>query len=172
MDVIEGTRDGRGLVVGVVASRYNPTVTDGLLQGALDELSACGVADEDLTVVRVPGALELPLAARYLASLSDVDAVIVLGAVIRGDTDHYDFVCSQVTRGCAAVSDELGLPVAFGVLTCHDLAQAIERSSADTHNKGKEAAETAVRMATLLRELDPELPFEDFEQLGEEADLP
>lgn len=172
MDVIEGTRDGRGLVVGVVASRYNPTVTDGLLNGALAELAACGVDEQDVTVVRVPGALELPLTARYLASLSDVDAIVCLGAVIRGDTDHYDFVCSQVTRGCAAVSDELGLPVAFGVLTCHDLAQAIERSSDDDHNKGKEAAETAVRMATLLRELDPDMPLEDFEQLGEQGDLP
>jgi 6,7-dimethyl-8-ribityllumazine synthase len=160
MHEIEGSHDGRDLAIALVVSRFNATITEGLLAGALAELSRLGVADDGISVVRVPGALELPMAARYVAFGSEVDAVIVLGAVIRGDTDHYDFVCSQTTRGCMGVADESGVPVAFGVLTCETLTQAGIRSSDDEHNKGCEAARTAVEMANLLEQLDPGLPIE------------
>jgi len=172
MHEIEGSHDGRELAIALVVSRFNAAITEGLLAGAISELSRLGVADDSLTLVRVPGALELPMAARYLAFGGEVDAIVVLGAVIRGDTDHYDFVCSQTTRGCMAVADESGVPVAFGVLTCETMTQAGERSSDDEHNKGREAARTAVEMANLLERLDPGLPIEGLVEDTDSSELP
>lgn len=153
MTEIRGSSDGTGLRVAVAVSRYNETVTRGLLSGALDALTESGVAEADVTVVHVPGALELPLTAKALAASGDVDAVIVLGAVIRGQTDHYDYVCSETTRGCGQAALDTGVPVLFGVLTCDNLAQARDRSTSAAKNKGCEAARSAVEMTSLLRQI-------------------
>ena len=163
MHEITGSHDGQGLTIALVVSRFNASTTEGLLEGALAELARLGVDDDAITVVRVPGALELALAARLLAFGGEVDGVIVLGAVIKGETDHYDFVCSQTTRSCMAVADESGVPVAFGLLTCETLAQASARSGDNEHNKGREAAATVVEMANLVEDLDPELFDEDLD---------
>lgn len=154
MPTIEGTPDARAAQVAVVVSRFNPEVTEGLLRGARAELTEGGATDDTITVVRVPGALELSLAARHLAQGGHYDAVVVLGAVIRGETDHYDFVCSQATRSCAAVCDETGVSVGFGLLTCGTLAHAVARSRDDAKNKGREATRAALEMVDLLHRLD------------------
>jgi len=151
-DVV-GSLDGQRLRVAIAVSRYNESVTRGLLDGARAALAECGVPEDAVTVVSVPGALELPLAAQELADSGRHDAVVVLGAVIRGETSHYDHVCAETARGCARVALDAGLPVAFGVLTCETLAQARERSSPTPKNKGVEAARTAVEMANLLGRL-------------------
>ena len=161
MHEIIGSHDGQGLAIALVVSRFNASTTEGLLSGALAELTKLGVDDDAITLVRVPGALELAIAARLLAFGGEVDGVIVLGAVIKGETDHYDFVCSQTTRGCMAVADASGVPVAFGLLTCETLAQASARSGDNDQNKGREAAATIVEMANLVEELDPELLDEE-----------
>lgn len=153
MRELRGTHDGQRLAVGLAVSRYNETVTHGLLDGALAALGECEVPAANITVVHVPGALELPLAARELALSGSVDAVIVLGAVIRGETNHYDYVCAETIRGCGQVALDTGVPVAFGVLTCETLAQARERSSTPAKNKGSESARTAVETANLLAQL-------------------
>ena len=158
MHLIEGTTDGRGLCLAVVASRFNDDVVGGLVRGALRALGDCGVADDDITLVRVPGALELPLAARRLARSGRHQAVIVLGAVIRGETDHYDFVCAGALRGCAQVADDTGVPVLQGLLTCGTLGLALARSADDERNKGAEVARAAVEMADLCRRLDATAP--------------
>jgi len=143
---------GASMRVSIAVSRYNETVTAGLLRGALDALAECGVADDDVTIAHVPGALELPLAADALAR-DGADAVVVLGAVIRGETDHYRLVCDEATRGCGGVALARGVPVGFGVLTCATLAQARERSAPTPKNKGREAALGAVETARLLAAL-------------------
>ena len=147
---VGGSLDGQQLRVAIAVSRYNETITRGLLDGARAALAECGVPEGSLTVVHVPGALELPLAAQELAASGRHDAVVALGAVIRGETSHYDYVCSETARGCARVALDAGVPVAFGVLTCDSLAQARDRASATPKNKGAEAARTAVEMANLL----------------------
>ncbi|MFT7465068.1 MAG: 6,7-dimethyl-8-ribityllumazine synthase, partial [Pseudohongiellaceae bacterium] len=162
-------RDGQGLVIALVVSRFNSPTTEGLLSGALAELSQLGVDDDDITVVRVPGALELATAARFLAFGGEVDGVVILGAVIKGETDHYDFVCSQTTRSCVGLADESGVPVGFGLLTCETLAQASARSGDNEQNKGREAAATVVEMANLIDQLDPAL--EDEELTPEDLEL-
>jgi len=152
----EGTRgsdDGRGLHVALVCSRFNGHVTDLLLAGALAELDRRGVSETDRTVVFVPGAFELPLAAMTLAETHDFDAVVCLGAVIRGETSHYVFVAGECAAGIQRVQLDLGLPVVFGVLTTENLDQALARAGGALGNKGTEAAATAVEMATLLRRL-------------------
>ncbi|MGQ0554226.1 MAG: 6,7-dimethyl-8-ribityllumazine synthase [Planctomycetota bacterium] len=153
MREIAGTNDGRSLRIAVVQSRFNRSVTDGLLSGALAALAECRVPEEAITLVPVPGALELPLAARELALSGRIDAIVALGAVIRGETDHYTYVCAECARGCGQVTLDTGVPVAFGVLTCDTLAQARDRSTAPAKNKGAEAARTAVEMATLMARL-------------------
>jgi 6,7-dimethyl-8-ribityllumazine synthase len=153
MRELRGSLDGQRLAVGLAVSRYNESVTRGLLDGALAALGECEVPAGRITVVHVPGALELPLAARELALSGAVDAVVVLGAVIRGETDHYAHVCAEATRGCGQVALDTGVPVGFGVLTCETLAQARERSGAQSKNKGAEAARSAVETANLLASL-------------------
>lgn len=146
-----GSKDGRGLSVAVVVSRFNEDVTSRLLDGTRSALAAMGVAAADVRVVSVPGAVEIPAAALWLARGGRIDAVVALGAVIRGETSHYDVVCRMVADGCLRVMLDTGTPVAFGVLTCDDDAQALARSAADRTNKGYEAAEVAVEMANLRR---------------------
>lgn len=149
MHEFEGQLDGQGLGLALVVSRFHGAITASLLKGALDELAARGVADDRISISWVPGALELPIAAQWMARSGSYDAVITLGCVIRGETDHYDFVCSEATRGCGRVALTHDLPVVFGVLTCDTTAQAAARSGPNDDNKGKHCAETAVRMANL-----------------------
>ncbi|MHC5209562.1 MAG: 6,7-dimethyl-8-ribityllumazine synthase [Planctomycetota bacterium] len=150
MPEIRGASDGRPLRVAVAVSRYNETVTRGLTEGALGALRECGVADEDVTVVHVPGALELPVTLSVLAQTGRYDALVALGAVIRGETDHYRIVCDETTRGCGQVAIDSGLALGFGVLTCETLALARARSGPTAKNKGAEAARSAVETAYLL----------------------
>lgn len=150
---IEGILAGKGLKVGIVVSRFNSFITERLLEGAVDALVRHGVAEEDILVAKVPGAFELPLGVRRLAAAGKADAVIALGALIRGGTPHFDYLSAEVTKGVAQVMLETGVPVAFGVLTTDTVEQAIERAGAKAGNKGFEAAQSAVEMADLLRRI-------------------
>ena len=153
MRTVEGKLIGEGLKFALVVSRFNSFVTERLLDGALDSLTRRGVKEGDITVVRVPGSWEIPLVAKRL-SLSKVhDAVICLGAVIRGATPHFDYVAAEVSKGIAQVSLETGVPVLFGILTTDTLEQAIERAGSKAGNKGFAAAEAAIEMVNLLKEL-------------------
>jgi 6,7-dimethyl-8-ribityllumazine synthase len=161
-DTYEGQLQGQGLRVALVASRFNRLVTDGLLAGAIETLERRGVDNDSITIAWTPGAFELPLAAQRLASSGDHDAVICLGAVIKGGTDHYEHVAGQCAAGISRVSLDTGIPVLFGVLTTETLEQALERSGARSEdgsgaapydNKGAEAADTAIEMVDLLRQL-------------------
>jgi 6,7-dimethyl-8-ribityllumazine synthase len=145
--------DARGLRVAVVRSTFNAAVVDGLLQGARTALLEMGAKAEEVTVVNVPGAFELPLAARAAAGSGCFDAVVALGAVIRGETDHYEHIAREAAAGLAAAARETGVPVGFGVLTVKDEAQARARSAPGAQNKGAEAARAAVAMVHVLRAL-------------------
>lgn len=144
--VIQGKLDGAGRRFAIAVARFNSLVTERLLDGAVDALTRHGVADDDITVVWVPGAYELPLACRWLAESKDHDAVVALGTVIRGATPHFDYVCAQAARGVLDASTSTGKPVAFGVLTTETLDQALERAGSKAGNKGSEAAMTALEM--------------------------
>ena len=145
--------DGRGLRVAVLRSLFNDRVVDGLRAGAEAALLEMGVSAADVTALDVPGAFELPLAAQAAAESGRFDAVVALGAVIRGDTDHYEHICREAAAGLAAVSRATRVPVGFGVLTVHDEAQALARSAPGAENKGAEAARAAVAMVVLLRKM-------------------
>jgi 6,7-dimethyl-8-ribityllumazine synthase len=149
--VISGTLDGRGLRVGIVVSRFNDFIVERLLHGALDALERHGVAEADVTVTRVPGSLEIPLAAQVMARSKRHDAVVCLGCVIRGETGHYEQVAVEVSRGVGRAALESGIPVAYGVVTAENLQQAIERAGAKSGNRGWDAALAAIEMATVLR---------------------
>jgi 6,7-dimethyl-8-ribityllumazine synthase len=151
--IIEGTLAPPSGRFALVAARFNSLVVDNLVAGALDALKRHGVADDAVDVVRVPGAFEIPLVAQRLAASKIYAAIICLGAVIRGDTDHYDHVAGQATAGVARAALETGVPVVFGVLTCDTLEQAMNRAGAKAGNKGFEAALTAIEMVNLLRQL-------------------
>jgi 6,7-dimethyl-8-ribityllumazine synthase len=151
--VIEGTFDARGLKFAVVVARFNSFITDRLLEGAVDALTRSGCNPADIDVVKVPGSWEMPLTVRTLAEQKKYDAIIALGAVIRGETPHFDYVAGEAASGLARVASETGVPVAFGVLTTENVEQAIDRAGAKSGNKGFDAAMTAVEMATLLRRL-------------------
>ena len=138
----------------IVAARFNREITDALLEGALDTFSRHGVASERVSVVRVPGAFELPLAAKRLLQRERYAAIVVLGAVIRGETPHFDYVAGECARGISRVSLDSGVPVIFGVLTTEDYEQAAARAGGTAGNKGSEAAMAALEMATLLRALE------------------
>jgi len=154
MRSIQGQFDGDGLRIAVVCTRWNDDIVDRLVDGALDVLSDCGVDEDDITVVRVPGAFELPLAADRLADGDDYDGIIVLGAVIRGETPHFGFVAGECARGLSATALEYGVPIGFGVITADNAEQADARAQPDEdHNKGAEAASAVVEMANLLRTL-------------------
>jgi len=153
MPTYEGRLDATGLRIGVLASRFNETITKSLLDGALSALRRHGLDDASITVAWVPGAFELPLAAKRLAASGEFDAVVCLGAVIRGATTHYDYVCSQAASGIARASLDTGVPIIFGVLTTETIEQAIERSGTKAGNKGFDSAVAAIEMADLLRQL-------------------
>jgi 6,7-dimethyl-8-ribityllumazine synthase len=141
---IQGGLDGKGVRVGVVVSRFNEAITRSLLTGCVETLERLGVAGDDITVVWAPGAFELPAFARLLAKRGAVDAVICLGAVIRGETSHYDYVCQRAATGVAKVADDFELPVIFGVLTTENIEQAWERAGTKAGNKGADSALAAV----------------------------
>lgn len=150
---IEGKLDATGLRFGIVVGRFNSFISERLLEGALDAIRRHGAADGDVDVVRVPGAFEIPLAAQKMAARGRYDAVICLGAVIRGSTPHFDYVAGEVSKGVAQVSLASGLPVIFGVLTTDTIEQAVERAGTKAGNKGFEAAVTAIETANVCKEL-------------------
>jgi 6,7-dimethyl-8-ribityllumazine synthase len=149
----EGALNGSGLRIAIAVARFNDFITDGLLAGALDGLERHGVDESSITVARVPGAFELPLVCQRLAASGEYDAVIALGAVIRGATGHYDFVAGQCASGLQSAQLATGVPVIFGVLTTDTIEQAIERAGTKAGNKGFEAAATAIETADLVRQL-------------------
>ena len=153
MRVLEGKVVAQGIRVGIVAARFNEFITSKLVGGALDGLKRHDVKEEDMDVAWVPGAFEIPLAAKRMAESGKYDAVITLGAVIRGATSHYDFVCSEVSKGVANVALGTDIPVMFGVLTTDTIEQAIERAGTKAGNKGAECAQGAIEMVNLLREM-------------------
>lgn len=147
---LEGDLNGRGFRFGLVASRFNDFIVKHLIEGAREALRKCGVVEEHVDLVRVPGALEIPLAAKRLAESGACDAVICLGCVIRGGTSHYELVCGEAAKGIAQVSLQTGVPAVFAVITAETIEQAIERAGAKMGNKGYEGALAAVEMATLM----------------------
>lgn len=151
MNTLEGKLVATDMKVGIVAGRFNEFITSKLVGGAMDGLLRHDVKDEDIDIAWVPGAFEIPLVASKMAKSGKYDAVICLGAVIRGDTTHYDYVCNEVSKGIAAVSLESGIPVMFGVLTTENIEQAIARAGSKGGNKGYDCALGAVEMVNLLR---------------------
>ena len=153
MNTFEGKLTAKGIKVGIVAARFNEFITGKLLEGALDGLTRHDVLQDDISVAWVPGAFEIPLIASKMATSGKYDAVICLGAVIRGSTSHYDYVCAEVSNGIAQVSLTSGIPVLFGVLTTDTIEQAIERAGTKAGNKGFDCACSAIEMVNLVREL-------------------
>lgn len=151
--IYEGHLLGQGLKFGLVVGRFNEFITNKLLSGALDALNRHGAADENIEVAWVPGAFEIPLVARKMAATLKYDAVICLGAVIRGATPHFDYVAGEVAKGVAKVGLDSGVPTIFGVITADTIEQAIERAGAKAGNKGWDAAVTAIEMANLFRNM-------------------
>jgi len=151
--IVEGNLDAGGMKIGIVISRFNSFIGERLLEGALDAVRRHGGDDNGITIVRVPGAFEIPLATKKLAQSGKVDAVITLGAVIRGNTPHFDYVAAEVSKGAAQVSLETGVPVAFGVITTDNIEQAVERAGTKAGNKGFEAAVSAIEMVNTLKAL-------------------
>ncbi|SEA55883.1 6,7-dimethyl-8-ribityllumazine synthase [Desulfuromusa kysingii] len=152
-EIIEGQLRAAGQKFAIVVSRFNSFICERLVEGALDTLSRHGAEKTNLKVIRVPGAFEIPLVAKKLAEQCTYDAIICLGAVIKGDTPHFDYVCAEVAKGIASVSLELGVPISFGVLTTNSIEQAIERAGTKSGNKGEDAALTAIEMVNLLKKL-------------------
>ncbi len=153
VQVLEGQLLAEGLKIGIIAARFNEFITSKLLGGAMDAIVRHGGKQEDITIAWVPGAFEIPLAAQKMANSKKYDAIICLGAVIRGSTSHYDYVCAEVSKGIAHVSMDSGIPVMFGVLTTDTIEQAIERAGTKAGNKGFDCAVGAIEMADLLRKM-------------------
>ena len=153
MKYVEGELRAEGLKFGLVVSRFNDFITGKLLEGAKDALLRHGAAEADINVVKVPGAFEIPLVAKRMANKGGFDAVICLGAVIRGATPHFDYVAAEVSKGVAQAMLETGVPIAFGVITSDTIEQAVERAGTKSGNKGFDAALTAIEMARLLKKL-------------------
>lgn len=151
--VLEGKVVAEGMKVGIVASRFNSFIVQKLLDGAVDGLVRHGVAEEDITAAWVPGAFELPIVAKQMAESGKYDAVICVGAVIRGSTSHYELVCNEVAKGIAQVSMQIGVPVLFGVITTENIEQAIERAGSKAGNKGYDCALSAIEMVNLKKQL-------------------
>ena len=154
MKVYEGKLVSEGVKVGIVVARFNEFITSKLLGGAIDGLKRENVKEENIEVAWVPGAFEIPLIAKKMADSKKYDAVICLGAVIRGATSHYDYVCAEVSKGVAQVSLNAGIPVMFGILTTDTIEQAVERAGTKAGNKGFECAQGAIEMVNLIRELN------------------
>ena len=153
MKTIEGKLIAEGLKVGIVVARFNEFIGSKLLSGAIDGLVRHGMNDDDIEVAWVPGAFEIPVMAQRMAQSKKYDAIICLGAVIKGSTSHYDYVCAEVSKGVASVSLQFGLPVMFGVLTTDNIEQAIERAGTKEGNKGYDCALSAIEMANMFRQM-------------------
>lgn len=152
-NILEGTYQAEGMRMGIVAARFNEFITRKLLEGALDMLRRHGISDEKIDVVWVPGAFEIPLAAKKMADSHKYDAIICVGAVIRGATSHYNYVCSEVAKGVAQAGFSTGVPVIFSVLTTDSIEQAVERAGTKSGNKGANGAMAAMEMVSLLRQI-------------------
>lgn len=152
--VLEGKLSAEGFKFGIIVSRFNDFISSRLVEGAMDALLRHGATEEQVSVIRVPGAFEIPLTAKKLAESGRYDAVICLGAVIRGSTPHFDYVAAEVSKGIASVSLESRIPVTFGVLTTDNLEQAIERAGSKSGNKGYDGAMAAIEMVNLFKELE------------------
>ncbi|MBI5849128.1 MAG: 6,7-dimethyl-8-ribityllumazine synthase [Nitrospirae bacterium] len=153
MKIIQGDLQAKGLKFAIIVSRFNDFITGKLLDGAVDALLRHGAKDEDIDVVKVPGAFEIPLAAKKVAEKGSYQAVICLGTVIRGATPHFDYVAAEVSKGVASASLDTGVPIAFGVLTTDTIEQAVERAGTKSGNKGFDAAVTAIEMAQVFKKL-------------------
>lgn len=153
MKIYEGNLVSKNIKVGIIAARFNEFIVSKLLSGALDGLRRHNVEEDDIEIAWVPGAFEIPLIASKMANSGKYDAVICLGAVIRGSTTHYDYVCSEVSKGVANVSLQSGLPVIFGVLTTENIEQAVERAGTKAGNKGYDSAVSAIEMVNLIRQI-------------------
>lgn len=151
MKVLEGKLVAEGIRVGIVAARFNEFIVSKLVSGALDGLKRHGVSDDDISIAWVPGAFEIPLVAKKMAESPEYDVVICLGAVIKGSTPHFDYVCAEASKGVATVSLNSEKPVAFGILTTNSIEEAIERAGTKAGNKGYDAAVTAIEMANLMK---------------------
>jgi 6,7-dimethyl-8-ribityllumazine synthase len=151
--VVRGKLNAAGLRFGIVASQFNSFITDRLLAGALDALERAGAPERQIEIVRVPGSLEIPIASKKLAATGRFDSIICIGCILRGETSHYDYVCSETARGIQLAQLDSGVPMAFCVLTCDTLEQAIDRAGLKSGNKGYEAGLVAVEMANLSRKL-------------------
>jgi 6,7-dimethyl-8-ribityllumazine synthase len=149
----QGNIQGHGIKLAFVVSRFNDFITERLLHGAMGAAVATGVADADITVAWVPGAMELPLVCKRLADQGKFDAIVALGCIIEGSTSHYDYVCGEAAKGIAHVSLQTGVPVLFGVLTTHTIEQAIERAGTKAGNKGAEVTLGAIELVTLLKQI-------------------
>ena len=149
--VIEGKLTAKGMTVGIVVSRFNDFINKRLLDGALDALKRHGAEDKNISIVKVPGSFEIPLMAKKLADSGNYDAVICLGAVIRGATPHFEYTSAEVTKGIAKVTLDTGVPVSFGILTTDNIEQAIERAGTKSGNKGWDAALAAIEMVSVLK---------------------
>lgn len=152
-NILEGNLTAEGLKLGIVVARFNEFITSKLLSGAIDTLHRHGANDDDVDVAWVPGAFEIPLAAKKMAETKKYDAIICLGAVIRGSTSHYDYVCNEVSKGVAQVGMSTGVPTIFGVVTTENIEQAIERAGTKAGNKGVDSAMAAMEMANLLKNI-------------------
>ena len=153
LKTIEGQLDAKGLKVAIIAARFNDFIVDRLISGAIDYLVRHGGSEDNITLVRLPGAFELPIAAQKMARSGNYDGVVVLGAVIRGATPHFDYVCNECAKGVAQASMESGVPMGFGLLTCDSLDQAIERAGSKGGNKGVEAASALLETIRVLEQL-------------------
>ena len=153
MRTFEGKFDGRNVKIAIVAGRFNEFITSKLIGGALDVLKRNDVSEENIDIAWVPGAFEIPLIAKKLANTQKYDAIITLGAVIKGSTPHFDYVCAEVSKGVAQISLQSELPVIFGVLTTNNIEEAIERAGTKTGNKGADAAFSAIEMINLIKEI-------------------
>jgi 6,7-dimethyl-8-ribityllumazine synthase len=151
--ILEGRLSAEGFRFAIVASRWNELIVGRLVSGAEDALRRLGARDDDVTIIRVPGSFEIPLAARRFAATGRFDAIICLGCVIRGETPHFEYIASEVTKGIAAAAAETGLPVSYGIITADTVEQAVNRAGVKAGNKGFEAAMSAIEMCNLLREV-------------------
>lgn len=154
MRVIEGQLSAAGLKFGIVAGRFNSFISEQLISGAIDALVRHGASKSDLTLIRVPGSFEIPLTCKKLADSASVDAIVAVGAVLRGATLHYELVCKELAKGLADVSRDSSLPITFGVITADTIEQAVERAGTKAGNKGAEAAMAAIEMVQVLRQLE------------------
>ncbi|MBW1799281.1 MAG: 6,7-dimethyl-8-ribityllumazine synthase [Deltaproteobacteria bacterium] len=156
--IIEGKLSAEGYRFAIIVSRFNDFISSKLVEGALDALNRHGARDENIVLIKVPGAFEIPIAAKRLAESKKYDAIVCLGAVIRGATPHFDYVAAEVSKGIASIAIDTGIPVTFGVLTTDNLEQAIERAGSKSGNKGWDAAVAAMEMVNLFESIDTTKP--------------